>query len=414
MRRLAGLAPLALMLLAAGCASSGRVELVTIDELSAYREARLAAETRSRIVATLRAPELRSNPPAVPDAALRERFRALGRELGVGAGLRMVDHYPLDSLGLWVYVYTANSERALERGMAWLARHPDIDNVRRDSLYRTRSAVPAPAGPDGDPLAPLQPFPAAALDRLHEIATGAGVLVAVIDTGIDLGHEDLAGARLEARDVVNDKIIVPSETHGTAVTGIILAQPDNGAGISGIAPDARVLVLRACWQEPATETAFCNTFTLAKALSAALRSGADIVNLSLTGPLDPLLGSLVADLVANGVIVVAANPDELDQGPFPARLPGVIAATARPLLADNPGPLFAPGTDVITLLPGNRYGLRDGSSISAAQLSAVFSLFLQHDPTLSADALESLVRGEYSEATGLEGLAEALKTVAGN
>lgn len=405
MRRIAGLGSLVLLLLLMACANN-RVERISMSELAAYREARLSTQTRGRLVATLRAPELLAQPRT--DDVLRERFRARGRQLGVSAGLRMLDHYPLDTLGLWVFVYEADSERALTRGMRELERHPDIDNVQRDSLYRTR-AVPSESS--ADPLGPLQPFSANQLERLHALATGEGVLVALIDTGIDAEHEDLVGAALETRDLVTDSPDVPPETHATAVGGVIIAQPGNGVGIRGIAPRARLLALRACWQEPVTENAFCNTFTLAKALSEALQRGADVVNLSLTGPLDPLLGRLVADLLANGAVVVAAHADERDQGPFPGTLPGVISATSRPLLAENPGPLFAPGTDVITLLPADRYGLRDGSSISAAQVSAVFSLFLERDPALTADELESLVRGESVRETGLDGLLEALRSV---
>jgi subtilisin family serine protease len=120
------------------------------------------------------------------------------------------------------------------------------------------------------------------------------VTVAIIDTGVDVGHPDLDRHTISQRNFVNtDSREFKLDRHGTEVAGVIGAVADNGVGIVGIAPDARLLALKACWQPSAgASRAVCNSFTLAQALEATIVAHADIVNLSLAGPPDPLLARL--------------------------------------------------------------------------------------------------------------------------
>ncbi|MBW3568216.1 MAG: S8 family serine peptidase [Proteobacteria bacterium] len=402
---------LALVLLA-GCATPrDRIAPITLDDLRHFREARLAERLQARLVVSVK--DERVDRYDAGSRVARE-LQAAGVRLADKVDMRLVEHYPIDALHLYVYVLEGDSVETVDRAERILEDAPDVKTVQRVNLFRTETAQPDPSDDitsnfRDDPLGPLQALPASELARLHEFATGEGVSIAIVDTGIDRNHEDLRGAQLDVRNLVDENRDMPVENHATAIAGIILAQPGNGIGISGIAPASRVIVLRACWQESREDSAYCNTFTLAKALAAALEADVDIVNLSLTGPMDPLLVQLVEALQARNVIVVAANADEPDQGPFPSALPGVISATSRPIFAQDPGPVYAPGSDVITLLPENRYGLRDGSSISAAQVSGVAGLFRERDPVMTAAALEGLLHGRGVEEEGLAGLLEALQ-----
>ena len=99
------------------------------------------------------------------------------------------------------------------------------------------------------------------------LATGSGVRVAVVDSGIDASHPDLAGQIAVNRNFVAGRPMA-AEQHGTGVAGIIAARAGNGIGLAGIAPGAKILGLRACWQAPAKT--LCDSFSLAKALYFAI------------------------------------------------------------------------------------------------------------------------------------------------
>lgn len=403
---------LAVSMAITGCAVSETSTRLTMDSLREYRAAREAQNAWNRITVTVNEPRVRElhhrDQPTEQRQALLDEMKMRGMVLADRHELRLLDHYPLPTLGLHAYVFEARDTARLDDLIPVLEREPQVERVQRMGLYRTQGSEGSEL-PSGDPLSALQAIPAEDLRQLHALATGRNVTVVIIDTGIDTGHEDLAGARLSARDMVDDRVSVPPEMHATAVAGLVLAQPDNGVGIRGFAPDANVIVLRACWQPLETEAAFCTSSTLAKALSAALVAEPDIVNLSLTGPMDPVLMELVAQLQQRNAIIVAANQDDRSQGPFPSMLPDVIAATGRPLLARDSDRIYAPGRDVISLLPDHRYGLHDGSSIAAAQVSGIISLFRERNPAITVAEVRAILRGDEDRPEGMPGLLEALR-----
>jgi hypothetical protein len=157
-------------------------------------------------------------------------------------------------------------------------------------------------------------------------------------------------------------------------------------------------VFEACWQlAPGSDAAACNTFTLARALAAALASGAPLVNLSFAGPADPLLAALVQVGLKRGITFVgaAAGPD----APFPTAIPGVITAaaseqTAGTEEAPSVTALAAPSQHVLTLRPGGEYDFESGTSVAAAEVTAVMALLLSASPTpLPTSTLVSLLTG---------------------
>jgi hypothetical protein len=158
-------------------------------------------------------------------------------------------------------------------------------------------------------------------------------------------------------------------------------------------------VFEACWQlSPANDAAVCNTFTLARALAAALASGAQLVNLSIAGPADPLLAALVQAGVKRGVTFVgaAAGPG----APFPTAIPGVITAagTEQPPPA---GALAAPSEHVMTLRPAGEYDFESGTSVAAAEITAVMALLMSAAPArLSTATLVSLLTGPTPVRSG--------------
>jgi len=222
------------------------------------------------------------------------------------------------------------------------------------------------------------------LAELHKLATGRGVRIAVVDSGVETRHPDLAGQIALSENFVDDKPL-PAEGHGTAVAGIIAARADNGAGIIGIAPQARLLALRACWQAAQGQT-LCTSLGLAKALYAAIQQGAHIINMSLGGPDDRLLALLLDQAQARGATIVAALPSR--GGPFPANHPGVLVVGSAPPAPE--GAVIAPGRDVPSAAVGGGWTLVTGSSFAAAHASGLLALIRELDAKgLQASALKT-------------------------
>src|SRR5471032_965272 len=308
--------------------------------------------------------------------------------------------------------YIDDGGRSARRRIAEdLAHDPRVDWAQPVALF---SGMGADAG---DPLYPVQPSAKYwHIAELHQTTTGRNVNVAIVDSGVDQQHPDLQGQVALAENFV-DGSAYQAEPHGTAVAGIIAARSGNG-GIVGVAPGARLLALRACWQQTDLATR-CSSFTLAKAINFAILNHAKVINLSLSGPPDRLLDRLVDVALERGIAVVGAV-DPRDAGPaFPASHAGVIAvaqqaasgaakvsgatgagnattinASAGPAASNGAsapdtagaigavpaGTVYAPGRDIPTTAPGARWSFVSGSSFAAAHVSGMLALLDQLQP----------------------------------
>jgi hypothetical protein len=309
----------------------------------------------------------------------------VARHIADTHGLRQVAAWPIELLGVHCLVYTLPPAVPRAALLASLARDPEVESVQPLAQFEMRSTV------YNDPYVGLQVNLAdmGVLDA-QQWSRGAGVRVAVVDTGVDTAHPDFGG-RLEAvQDFVRDGRTL-AEAHGTAVAGIIAAVPNNSIGIAGIAPAATVLPFRACWTGEGA-VGRCNTFTLAQALAAAVDAGAHIVNLSIGGPQDPLLRRIVERALARGIVVVGAAPGSGRREGFPTGIEGVIAADVAHRPQREARVVYAPGIDVFTLTPRGHYDVVSGSSVAAAEVSAVAALLLAQQPGLRPQELAALLR----------------------
>ena len=306
--------------------------------------------------------------------------RRIAEDLAERFKLRIVDNWPMPALGVVCFVMEAPDDVPLQPVIDRMALDARVESVQAVNFFRV-------LGHD-DPLYPLQPTATAwHLDELHRVATGRNVRVAAIDSGVELDHPDLRGRILMARNFVDARETV-AERHGTAVIGIIGARADNSVGIVGVAPEAQLMALRACWQSPLSEgAALCSSFTLAKALQFAIDNGAKVINLSLGGPRDRLVERLLNAAASRGAVIVAASDPEAANGGFPASLPDVLAVAADDV-HDAPEAIYlAPGRDIPTTLPGARWGLVGGSSYAAAQMSGLIALLVDLAPDQSTQQL---------------------------
>ena len=304
------------------------------------------------------------------DLARSERER-LARVIAHDHGLTFVDGWPMPMIAVDCFIMAVPDGRSTSAAADELSRDTKVSWAEPVQLYEAQGSTPSP----NDPLYTAQP---AAHDwdlaDLHRMATGKGIKVAVIDSGIQANHPDLSGQVIVNRNFVAGQKEV-AEDHGTGVAGVIAAKSDNGLGIAGVAPGARLLGLRACWQQRASTV--CDGLSLAKALYFAVQEKADIINLSLSGPDDRLLKVLLQAALDRGSIVVSAYDSGKPRGGFPASLPGVIAVSDHSF-AGGPTPVYiAPGRGVPTTQPGGRWFLVTGSSFSAAHVSGLAALVRQ-------------------------------------
>ncbi|HEY4137375.1 MAG TPA: S8 family serine peptidase [Casimicrobiaceae bacterium] len=313
----------------------------------------------------------------------RDGRRRTAEALAARFDLDIVENWPMPALGVDCFVMAAADGDAVPRIVLQVARDPRVESVQAMHEFHVLA--------HNDSLYPLQPSARAwHLADVHKIATGSKVSVAEIDTGVERNHPDLAGRVAVARNFVDSRDDV-AEIHGTAVAGIIAARADDGIGVAGIAPESRLMALRACWETAAR--AICNSFTVAKALQFALDEKAQVINLSLGGPRDRLLERLLDAAAARGVSVVAAFDPSLPDGGFPASHRGVLAVAADDVHDTPANVLLAPGRDIPTTVTEGRWGFVTGSSFAAAHVTGLVALMRELAPRLSAHEIREALAG---------------------
>jgi subtilisin family serine protease len=297
-------------------------------------------------------------------------------------GLLEVNAWPIEPLHLHCAVLQLPAGADRESVLATLSHDPRVKLAQALQDFSTRSQ------PYNDPYVELQRgFQQMDVPDAQRWSQGEGVRVAIIDTGADTEHPDLRGRVAVADNFVDsDARRFRSDRHGTEMAGVIAAVANNREGIVGIAPRARLLVFKACWQLAAdADAARCNSFTLARALVAAFDAHAQIINMSLAGPDDPLLRDLIREGLRRGVLIVGAAAFGADHGTEGLmHRAGVIEVASAGTHAEYSDVLHAPGQEILTLLPGGHYDFVTGDSIATAQVTGIVALMLERHPDLSA------------------------------
>jgi hypothetical protein len=332
-----------------------------------------------------------------PTPTARQMLRALEKDYG----LKEVSAWPIEPLHMHCAVLEVPDGTDRPALLAALAQDRRIKLAQPMQSFETRTDY-------NDPYMALQRgFAQMDVAGAHPWSRGDGVKVAIIDTGADTQHPDLRDNIAAAANFVDsDDQQFRRDRHGTEMAGVIAAVANNGVGIVGIAPAARLFLFKACWQTRLdADAAQCNSFTLARALAAALEAHAQIVNLSLAGPADPLLNDLIHEGVRRGVLFVGASPDDTQEGGRGlVRQPGVIEVASSGSPSAAVSVVYAPGREILTLLPGGHYDFASGVSIATAQVSGVVALLLAKDPGLSASDALRLLRDTSMHPAGGEGV----------
>ncbi len=231
------------------------------------------------------------------------------------------------------------------------------------------------------------------LPQAHTLAKGENILVAVIDSAIDVNHPELAGSIAESFDTLTTPK-VPNR-HGTAIAGLIAAH----GKLMGAAPNAKILAVRAF--DPAGSATEGTTFNVLKGIDWATTHGARVINLSFAGPPDPAVHRALEAAHKKGVVLVAAAGNAGEKSPplYPAADPNVIAVSATDAndkLFEQSGrgrhiAVAAPGAQILVAIPDNSYETSSGTSYSAAAVSGVVALMLQHKADLAPDQVRNIL-----------------------
>ncbi|WP_338900525.1 type VII secretion-associated serine protease mycosin [Streptomyces sp. TG1A-60] len=260
-----------------------------------------------------------------------------------------------------------------------------------------------------------------ALDAMHtweawRTTKGAGITVAVLDTGVDDEHPDLVGNVLPTKDMVGFGASRGDRSwarHGTAMAGIIAGHGhgvNNADGVLGIAPEAKILPVRVILEDGDSARSRARSTrgnALAEGIRWAADQGVDVINLSLgddseSAHPEPSEDAAVQYALKKGSIVVASAGNGGEKGDhisYPAAYPGVIAVTA----VDEDGTrapfstrrwyatVSAPGVDVVIADPDRKYYEGWGTSAAAAFVSGAAALIKAAYPGLTPAQVKRLL-----------------------
>jgi hypothetical protein len=231
------------------------------------------------------------------------------------------------------------------------------------------------------------------LPQAHTLARGMNVTIAVIDSGIDVKHPELANSVADSFDALGSK--EGPHVHGTGIAGAIVAH----ARLMGSAPEARLLAIRAFGS--ASGAAESTSYVILKGLDYAVEHGAQIVNMSFAGPKDPMIERGIAATAARGILLVAAAGNAGAKSPplYPAANPNVIAvsgtdAQEKLFTASNRGnhiAIAAPGVDIFLPAPDEKYQITSGTSFSAAYVSGIAALIMERNPALKPNDVRAIL-----------------------
>jgi subtilisin family serine protease len=325
----------------------------------------------------------------VSDQIITEIDSAQADDLARRHRLRLIGSQDVPLVGSSFSLFRIADRRSVETVRTELATEAGVRSVHLNFRYvlQDQKSVLTEGDPAQYALAKLR------LPEAHALSRGSNVIVAVIDSGIDADHPELANTIADRFDALGSK--EGPHVHGTGIAGAIVSH----ARLMGSAPSAKILAIRAFGAAP--NGAESTSFVVLKSLDFAASHGAQIVNMSFAGPKDPLLERGIAASVTKGIVLVAASGNAGAKSPplYPAANPNVIAVSAtdaydRLFPASNRGShiaVAAPGVEIFLPAPDGKYQMTSGTSFSAAYISGLAALMMERNPQLRPDEVRAIL-----------------------
>jgi subtilisin family serine protease len=201
------------------------------------------------------------------------------------------------------------------------------------------------------------------------------ITVAILDSGIDTAHEDLVGKVTGSVNFTDSQTELDVQGHGTHIAGIIAANINNGIGIAGIAKDVKLLNVKVVEDKGTVWPS-----NVAKGIIWAVDHGAQVINMSFTISSDTKnLADAVKYAADHHVVMFAAAGNRINSRTYPAAYPEVIAVAAlnsdgtiwSGSINSDKVDVYAPGAEIYSTTPGNKYEFKSGSSMATAYASGM-------------------------------------------
>jgi thermitase len=290
-----------------------------------------------------------------------------------------------------VQLAAVGSEKAVAR---LLSAHPNLKFAEVDQRVKVSFVANDPYAGSEWHLATI------GAGAAWDVSQGAGVTIAVLDSGVDGAHPDLA-ARMVAGWNFYDNNADTSDVygHGTAVAGTAAASTDNATGVAAVAGQARVMPVRV-----SDGTGYAYFSTIAQGLTWAADNGARVANISFS-----VVGSLSVQNAAQymknkgGLVVVSAGNNGIDENLTPTTTMIAVSATdtadARASWSSygNFVAVAAPGANIYTTTRGGGYGGWNGTSFASPVTAGVVALMMAANPGLDGSQVESLLYGTAAD-----------------
>jgi len=313
-------------------------------------------------------------------AALAQRF-----------GLTIVTQQSIGALGRTVYTFQITGGHSVAEIIQAIDNAGIKAAAQPNYTYGLSQELSGSIGSGGDPaqyiVQKLQ------LGAVHRITVGSNVVVALIDSQVDLRQPDFAGRIVESYDAGCGPD-TPPDAHGTGMAGAIASH----IGLLGVAPNARLIAICAFGGHGTPEA---TSTKIIRGVDYAIAHGAKIINMSFAGPRDPALAQELQIAREKGILIIAAAGNAGAKSPplYPGADPNVMAVTAtdehdRLFNGANQGTyvaVAAPGVNVLVPAPNGDVQFTTGTSVASANVSGVAALLLAERPTRTPEEIRAIL-----------------------
>lgn len=287
----------------------------------------------------------------------------------------------------------------------FLSQDPRIEYIEQDRLIKLNGySVDDPYFNHQYAHQKMETAEAWDIARAKGLGFGEEVMIAIVDSGIDANHEDFKAKRnhlIAGYSITGGDALNPLTNHGTHCAGIAAAPANNGKGVAGVAPAAKLMSVRVF------DNGSASSATVAAGITYAANSEAKVISMSLGGPYNSrsIRDAVTYAASKNKIMVAAMGNDGNNTRSYPAALPEVIAVGSTNSSDNKSGysqfgdwiSVSAPGSSIMATLKGSRYGYMSGTSMATPQVAGLAAMLLSIKPDMSRQEVQQLIESSSDD-----------------